>query len=135
MNNKEFPEARYIGQIWLTINYYEDLLKDSTILIGDFNSNKIWDYKDRVGNHTDVVNKLKEKNIYSLYHEQYKQNHGKETNPTFYLYRNLEKPYHIDYCFVSKKIINNGFDFTVGNFHDWIDKSDHTPIIVELKNE
>ncbi len=60
MNNKEFPEARYIGQIWLAINYYTEQLGDSTILVGDFNSNKIWDYKDRVGNHTAVVNKLAE---------------------------------------------------------------------------
>ena len=49
MSNKENYEARYIGQVWLAINYYADLLMGSTILVGDFNSNKIWDYKARVG--------------------------------------------------------------------------------------
>jgi len=48
MNNKENRDARYIGQVWLAINYYEELLNNNTIMIGDFNSNKIWDYKDRV---------------------------------------------------------------------------------------
>jgi exodeoxyribonuclease III len=60
MNNKEDHDARYIGQVWRAINYYTDLLEDSVILIGDFNSNKIWDYKGRVGNHSDVVNLLLE---------------------------------------------------------------------------
>ena len=136
MNNKDNREARYIGQIWFAINYYSHLLNGLTILIGDFNSNRIWDYKDRVGNHSDVVDKLKEFDIFSLYHEQYKENQGQETTPTFYMYRKPDKPYHIDYCFVSKSIMGEGYDFKVGEFTDWIDKSDHMPIIVDtrLKN-
>jgi len=133
MDNKENKDARYIGQIWHAINYYSDLLlNENTILVGDFNSNKIWDKKDRVGNHTDVVNKLKEKRIYSLYHKKTGFEHGKENHPTFYMYRKTEKPYHIDYCFASEKIINNGFDLSVGEASEWIELSDHTPIIIEI---
>lgn len=133
MDNKENREARYIGQIWLAINYYSDLLlNDNTILIGDFNSNKIWDYKDRIGNHTDVVNKLKEKRIISLYHEKMELEHGNEKHPTFYMYRKVEKPYHIDYCFASEEIINSGFDLSIGKVNDWIELSDHTPITVKI---
>src|SRR5262245_31223935 len=51
MDNKEHYHSRYIGQVWNAINHYKNLLGSSTILIGDFNSNKIWDYKDRVGSH------------------------------------------------------------------------------------
>lgn len=134
MNNKEVPEARYIGQIWFAINYYANLLNDSTILIGDFNSNRIWDYKDRVGNHSDVVNKLKEYDIYSLYHEQNNLSHGDEIDPTFYMFRKPDKPYHIDYCFASRRIMNSGYSIKVGNHKDWIDKSDHVPIIIELND-
>jgi exonuclease III len=134
MDNKENQEARYIGQIWLAINYYSDfLLNEKTILIGDFNSNKIWDYKDRIGNHTDVVNKLKEKRIFSLYHEKMKLEHGNEKHPTFYMYRKKQNPYHIDYCFASNKVLNNNFDFSVGNVDEWIELSDHLPIIVEIE--
>ena len=43
--------------------------------------------------------------ISSLYHEQYKEEQGKESSPTFYLHRREEKPYHIDYAFVSNDII------------------------------
>jgi len=133
MDNKENREARYIGQIWLAINYYSDfLLNDNSILIGDFNSNKIWDYKDRVGNHSEVVNKLKKKRIVSLYHENMKLEHGNEKHPTFFMYRKIEKPYHIDYCFASERIFEKGFDFIVGKPNDWIELSDHTPIIIEI---
>jgi len=134
MNNKQVPEARYIGQIWFAINYYANLLNDSTILIGDFNSNRIWDYKDRVGNHSDVVNKLMEYDIHSLYHEQNNLSHGDEIDPTFYMFRKPDKPYHIDYCFASKKLMNSGYSIKVGSHKDWIDKSDHVPIIIELND-
>ncbi len=106
MNNKENREARYIGQVWLAINYYAKLLGDSTLLIGDFNSNKIWDYKDRIGNHTDVVDRLAEKGIFSVYHKLLNQEQGKEKHPTFFLQRNKNKPYHIDYCFASSDLID-----------------------------
>ena len=39
MDNKENHDARYIGQIWLAINYYKNLFTGNTILMGDFNSN------------------------------------------------------------------------------------------------
>jgi len=130
-DNKEKCEERYIGQIWLAINYYSDfLLNENTVLIGDFNSNKIWDYIERVGNHSDVVEKLKEKKIYSLYHKKNKLEHGKEEHATLYMYRNIEKPYHIDYCFASEEIINNGFDFSIGKPEEWIGLSDHMPIMI-----
>jgi len=132
MDNKENYEARYIGQIWLAINYYSDLFRNDTIIIGDFNSNKIWDYIDRVGNHTSVVDFLKNKRIESLYHTKNQEEQGNEKILTFYLYRNLEKSYHIDYCFVSEQIIKNGYDITILNINDWIKLSDHSPIIVEI---
>lgn len=133
MNNKENRDARYIGQVWRAINHYEYLLQGNTVLLGDFNSNKIWDYKGRVGNHTDVVNKLLEKEIISLYHDQNSIEHGSEAEPTFFMARKVNKPYHIDYCFASKGLLKNGYNFTVGQFYDWNDISDHTPIIIEIK--
>lgn len=132
MDNKENHEARYIGQIWLAINYYADLLGNSTILIGDFNSNKIWDYKDRVGNHTAVVDWLAHKNIFSVYHKHLNQEQGKEKQPTFFLHRNKNKPYHIDYCFASTDIIDRVQNVEIGTYENWIKLSDHLPLIVNF---
>jgi exodeoxyribonuclease III len=132
MNNRENREARYIGQIWLAINHYADLLSDSIILIGDFNSNKIWDHKDRVGNHTDVVNKLADKNIKSIYHNQFNLEQGKEKHPTFFLQKNQFKPYHIDYCFASTDIMDKVKLIEIGDFTKWTQYSDHSPLSIEF---
>ncbi len=132
MDNKQNPLSRYIGQVWNAINYYQTILEENSILIGDFNSNQIWDTKDRVANHTDVVNFLKELNIESLYHRQFNEEQGKESKKTFFMYRNIEKPYHIDYVFASDNIIKNGYNLTLEPSDKWIDKSDHVPLILDL---
>ncbi len=135
MDNKEKPEARYIGQIWLAINYYSSLLSLPCILTGDFNSNKIWDEKERVGNHSDMVGFLDKKGINSLYHKQEQIEQGEEVHPTFHMYRKTEKPYHIDYFFASNSIIKDGFEISIGEAKNWIDISDHVPLILELKSK
>ena len=135
MDNKENYEARYIAQVWLAINYYKDLLEMPSILIGDFNSNKIWDKKKRLANHTDVVNFLEQKKIKSLYHNQFNEKQGDESIHTFFLQKNLKKSYHIDYCFASENFLMSGFKFTIGNFQDWITLSDHVPISIELNHK
>lgn len=132
MNNKMNREARYIGQIWFAINYYSDLLDNSTILIGDFNSNKIWDYKDRIGTHSDVVNKLAEKDIHSVYHKHFDIEQGKEKHPTFFLQKKNLKPYHIDYCFVSGNMLAKVKEVEIGTFEKWIIHSDHTPLSIKF---
>ncbi len=135
MDNKEKPEARYIGQIWLAINYYSSLLSLPCIFTGDFNSNKIWDEKERVGNHSDMVEFLDKKRINSLYHIQEEIEHGEEVHPTFHMYRKTEKPYHIDYFFASNSIIKDGFEISIGKAENWIDLSDHVPLTVELETK
>jgi exodeoxyribonuclease III len=132
MNNKEKREARYIGQIWFALKHYKDLLGKATILIGDFNSNKIWDHKDRVGSHSDVVNQLAGNGIHSVYHRHFDIEQGKEPHPTFFLHRNKNKPYHLDYCFTSSDILTKITNVEIGTYDNWITYSDHSPIIVEF---
>lgn len=132
MSNKENYFERYIGQVWLAINHYQDLLGKSTILIGDFNSNKIWDAKDRVANHSDVVDNLESHNIKSLYHEHYRVKQGEETDPTFFLQRNIKKPYHIDYCFASVDILEKVKGIEIGKYENWAGYSDHVPMIIDF---
>ena len=131
MDNKENREARYIAQVWLALQYYSRLLNLSSIFVGDFNSNQIWDEKERLGNHTDVVEIFRRNNILSMYHEQNKVAHGQEKEHTFHMYRKIEKPYHIDYCFASADFINVGFDIQLGKPNEWLEYSDHVPIIIQ----
>ena len=130
-NNPKDPDGSYIMQVWKAIHHYDSLLKDQpTILIGDFNSNTIWDKPHREGNHSALVDKLAEKNIFSTYHTFYGQSQGREEHPTLFMYRHQNKPYHIDYCFASADFIERLTKVEVGLYNDWTHCSDHKPLSV-----
>ena len=128
MDNKENRAKSYIGQVWDALQFYDELITDKTILIGDFNSNRIWDKKRKIGNHSDVVHFLEKRKIKSIYHCQNKIEHGKETDPTLFLLKNENKKYHMDYCFASNNIVNEKTKLNIGRYDDWIRRSDHMPI-------
>lgn len=131
MPHKTDRAKDYVGQIWGAANYYKKLLKSKSMIIGDLNSNTIWDKKKRVGNHSDLVKLLNENNMFSVYHELNSIEHGQETDPTFFLTKKQEKPYHLDYCFVSKDLMTDKTKIRIGRFNDWIKLSDHMPVIIE----
>ena len=129
---KNSPSKSYCYQIWEAINYYKRRLKDNTILIGDFNSNSIWDHQKKVGNHAQNVAFLQSKNIISIYHHYMQEAQGEEKQPTLFLLKNKHKPYHLDYCFLSNNLITSKTSLKIGKYKDWIQLSDHMPLIVEL---
>lgn len=124
---------KYIGQFWLYWQIHRSkLMHENQIICGDFNSNSIWDEPDRFWNHTDVINQLANSDLHSAYHRINGELQGKESKSTFYLHRNLKKPYHIDYIFTKSKIIENGY-FTVHNPEQWLEYSDHVPLEFDFK--
>ncbi|MEP7323879.1 MAG: endonuclease/exonuclease/phosphatase family protein [Saprospiraceae bacterium] len=130
-HNPTDPEGQYVEQIWKALHHYSTLLTNNqTILIGDFNSNTIWDRKYRVSNHSNVVKYLEEKGIFSTYHHFHQQKQGEEKHPTLYMYRHKDKPYHIDYCFASAAMIENLHSVEVGKYKRWALHSDHVPVMV-----
>jgi exodeoxyribonuclease III len=132
-NNPHDKNYQYIGQVWKAINFYQNQINNiNTLLIGDFNSNTIWDKHYRDYNHSNVVKILAEKGIESLYHQYFEQQHGKEILPTLFLYRHQNKPYHIDYCFASTDMIEKLKKVQVGEYEDWIKLSDHMPLIIDF---
>lgn len=133
-NNVSDPKERYIAQVWKAIHYYKVQLSNSTcILAGDFNSNTIWDKPRRKENHSSVVSLLKDHGILSSYHTYHNLEQGKEKHPTFYLYRHRDKPYHIDYCFASAKLIDRIKSIEIGKHRTWMKFSDHVPLSVAFE--
>lgn len=134
-NNPEDKDGQYVEQVWKAINHYDKYLKNGpTVLAGDFNSNTIWDRKRRIGNHSAVVKRLEENLIYSTYHKHHNQQQGKEQHPTFYLYKNKDKPYHIDYCFMSDDLLQKLTAVEIGDHSFWMQYSDHVPVMVTFKD-
>lgn len=132
-NNPTDPDGQYVEQVWKALHHYDNQLSNKPIvLIGDFNSNTIWDRKYRPGNHSNVVKLLAEKGIHSAYHVRYKQQQGKEKHPTFYLYRHQDKAYHLDYCFLSADMLAKLKKVSVGRYNTWKQHSDHVPVIITL---
>jgi len=117
-----------MGQFWKYLQIHgRDLSGSKTIILGDFNSNSIWDKPDRWWNHSDVITELEALGLQSQYHHVYKEVQGAETKPTFFLQRNQQKRYHIDYVFTSMDLIER-CDLQVGEHDDWILTSDHVPL-------
>ena len=135
--NPDDKDGKYITQVWKAIIHYDEMLTGKpTMLIGDFNSNTIWDYKKhRLSNHSSVVKQLESKGIFSTYHLHHKQLQGAEKHPTFYMYRHKDKAYHIDYCFVSDDMLEKLQSVEVGEYDSWAKYSDHVPLIVTFENK
>lgn len=127
------PNFGYMGQFWKYLQLHKSKM-NKIIIAGDFNSNVIWDEWDRWWNHSDVVRELSEIGIESLYHIHTKELQGKETKPTFYLQKNLEKPYHIDYCFAPKQYAASLKGLNIEPFENWKHLSDHVPMITSIEH-
>lgn len=126
-------EFRYIGQMWQYLQKHKEYLKkDKHLIIGDFNSNKIWDRKHDFWTHSNVIRELEEIGISSLYHLKHQCDQGEELHPTFYMYRKIEKPYHIDYAFLSNTLTLKS-RFEIGQPAGWLELSDHMPLIINLE--
>lgn len=130
MNDTEDRKRRYIGQVWLALQKYAELLDDSVLIVGDFNWNRMWDDSapNLYGNFTETVEFLQSKGIVSLYHAFYQEALGKESRPTLYMNRKADRPYHVDYCFASADLAQALRSVEVGRFADWNTMSDHMPL-------
>ena len=122
----------YIGQFWKYLQIHDkDLSGPATLVLGDFNSNSKWDKADRWWSHSDVIRELQHLNMHSLYHYLYNVDQGSESEPTFFHQKSINKPYHIDYAFVSGDLIDSA-ELEIGKPSDWLVVSDHMPLILRL---
>ena len=133
---KKKNHKNYINQFRLSLNHYNSFLSFRNIIIaGDFNSNLLWKRKNGIildKNHEEVIQKLEQINIYSAYHQYFNQQQGKESKPTYFHYHQKERPFHIDFCFLSHNLVKKLSKVEVGDFKDWKNISDHVPMITEF---
>ncbi len=138
MINDSFPlvavwttKPAYIEEfyIWQLVNLKR--ITDECVILGDFNSNAVWDKGHSERGHSVVVSMLKEKGLESAYHYISGDKQGEEAEPTFHMYRKVEKTFHIDHCFIKPDRIQS---YKVLD-KSWLEISDHIPIVLEMKCE
>lgn len=104
-----------------------------TVIIGDLNSNVLFDKDNqRTGKtHSMIVEELRQLGMEDMYHHLTGDEQGKERVPTFYMYRHLDKPFHIDHCFSNPDNIQK---LTIHARWQWLSLSDHLPIEIDIKS-
>lgn len=126
------PTFQYIGQMWKYLQEHKRSMAASDLLIaGDLNSNACWDVWDRWWNHSDVVRELEEIGLKSIYHHFHSETQGNESQPTFFMRKNIDQPYHIDYQFGSRAFYQAIQNIMIGKVDDWLEVSDHMPFIAQ----
>jgi hypothetical protein len=128
------PTVPYVRGMHRAVRACRSLMQaQPTVLLGDFNSNTIWDAEHPAErSHSALVRYLGDMGLASAYHSRYAEAQGRETRPTFFLYRHRQRPYHIDYCFLPTTWLLRVRDVTVGDHGAWARKSDHMPLTVDV---
>ncbi len=103
-------------------------IDEGTIIIGDLNSNIALDSKHikKSGkSFGKVLEALQQKGLMDMWTYLRKEEGGKESVPTFFLYRHLDKPLHLDHCLASPRMVKS---MTIHARWQWLALSDHLPI-------
>jgi len=130
--HKNDESIHYVNSVITFLEKYGDWVKrNNTIILGDFNSNATYDLKNKKP-HQRMINLMDELGLCSAYHEFFHEEQGKETQPTFFMYRKNESTQHIDHIFIPKSLKNNIKNIIIGKYDNWSKYSDHAPFILEL---
>lgn len=128
------PLFPYIEGMHEDLPLYADFLRNPrSMIVGDWNSNPKLDEKYKVKNgHMAVAEMLRGWGLQSAYHMNHGMSPGEEAHPTLFFRREKERPFHIDYCFVSGELARAVRSVSIGTHDDWISSSDHMPLIVDI---
>jgi exonuclease III len=134
--SKGKQKFRYVMGVVKAIEIYKPLIeRTTTVVIGDLNSNAIWNNSHpKHLNHSALIASLEALGIVSAYHHFFNELHGLETRPTCFLLWKKARPYHIDFCFIPKAWLPRLQSVHVGSYEDWSLHSDHRPLLVALSD-
>ena len=127
-------EPTYVEPVLRAAEAYAELIRsEPTVIMGDFNSNAIWDKRRKPArDHAALVNALAELGLVSSYHHFFGEAHGKETRPTHYFRWHEHEPFHLDYCFIPQGWTERLVNVEVGSYERWKQWSDHRPLTVDI---
>lgn len=117
------------------ITKYYELHKESgffnseMMICGDFNCDARLK-RTHAKNVFEMIEKFNEIGLVDIYHYFNDEKEGEESKATFFMYRHLDKTYHLDHVFAAS---DNVKYLEVGYGNHWIEFSDHVPIVFEVE--
>ena len=114
--------------------YQRRIRRGPAIVAGDFNIDPTGSEERSGAWFTRLVERLGRLGLRSAYHAHLGEPFGAETRPTYFHYRHRERPFHIDFCFVSDPLLERVRHVEVGLYDDWVGAglSDHVPVTVDF---
>ena len=134
--------SQYLDVFSAAVDHYAEVLnREKMLFLGDLNTpgaeNNL--ASPTAGNrflerHLEIVGKLSQKGVKSLFHAKNNVEHGKEKKEDATLYHNSDpsKPFHCDYVFASDDMLKRLQFIEIGKPVDWLKLSDHMPLIVDF---
>jgi exonuclease III len=127
------PAKEYIEQVHLLLDILESKkLLPMAIVLGDSNSNSLWDYSYGIYSHSAAVARFGSLGMESAYHKFSGDLQGGELQPTLWFRKNKNTTYHIDYAFLSGLLMSKLKAVSIGHAKDWLMFSDHAPLMIDF---
>lgn len=132
--SKDGQRHPYVEAVVRAVKRYRHLFAQPVVLMGDLNSNVLWDADHKPDrSHSALVRLLSKLGLVSAYHAFNDERHGGETQPTYYFQWKETRPYHLDYCFLPNAWASKIHRVEVGSFEEWKGHSDHRPLVVDVR--
>lgn len=90
-----WTQGNYIEQLHNYLDANLDKFGKPALMIGDLNSSVTFDKNPRQRSHSSLVERLDQVGLRPLYHHFSGDEQGKETIPTYYHLRKVDRPFHI----------------------------------------
>lgn len=125
------PKPSYVGSLARSLDAYASFLTAApSVVAGDFNSHPKFDGK-RVRPHARLVDRFRDEfGLVSAWHTFHRDI---PESPTHYHLGKLDRPFHIDYCFVPQSWAAAICDVSVGSYEEWSSRSGNRPLMLRME--
>ncbi len=132
MNHRGLEDRPKKGRTGAALDHYRDFLSSGrAIILGDLNDNVTWDTK-LWPVFANLTTQLAAMDLVSVYHARTGESLGAESRGSLFFYRDAQRRYLIDHVFVPNAWLGRVDGFQVGTAAQWLDVSDHAPVILDL---
>ena len=130
---KRMSGSSYGKVLHTALQEYANFMNNGpVIIVGDFNLDKRVSSSYRGIGYKPIIDLFNSFKLTSCYHHFNKEEFGSESSATYYHYGKSDRPFHLDYCLVSREILQVTQQFYIGGADEYAGFSDHLPLVLEF---